>query len=134
MSTIIIITLLIVIICWPWITPWLMRHIRNFVARSIENTIRRSMGVPPPPKQKRRRRWSRKKEAEVYNDGTSGQSDYGEPPHDKPADMMKQVAEDVKFVEIKEFEETTIGDTPRETPYYREDQVSDAEFIEIKDK
>ena len=48
--------------------------------------------------------------------------------------MMKQVAEDVKFVEIKEFEETTIGDTPRETPYYREDQVSDAEFIEIKDK
>lgn len=113
MSTIIIITLLIVIICWPWIAPWLMRHIRNFVARSIENTIRRSMGMPPPPKQKRRRR---------------------EPPHGKPADMMKQVAEDVKFVEIKEFEETTIGDTPRETPYYREDQVSDAEFIEIKDK
>ena len=99
MSTIIIITLLIVIICWPWIAPWLMRHIRNFVARSIENTIRRSMGVPPPPKQKRRRR-NRKKEAEVYNDGTSGQSDYGEPPHDKPADMMKQVAEDVKFQQI----------------------------------
>ncbi|MGM9816101.1 MAG: hypothetical protein ACI304_03460 [Lepagella sp.] len=132
--SIFIIILIILIICWPWISPWLMRHIRNFVARHIENTIRRSMGVPPPPKQKRRRRWSRKDEPEIHDDGTSRQSDYGEPPHGKPADMMKQVAEDVKFVEIKEFEETTIGDTPRETPYYREEQVSDAEFIEIKDK
>lgn len=132
--SIFIIILIILIICWPWISPWLMRHIRNFVARHIENTIRRSMGVPPPPKQKRRRRWSRKDEPEIHDDGTSRQSDYGEPPHGKPADMMKQVAEDVKFVEIKEFEETIIGDTPRETPYYREDQVSDADFVEIKDK
>ncbi|MGN0237977.1 MAG: hypothetical protein ACI4AK_07840 [Lepagella sp.] len=132
--SIFIIILIILIICWPWISPWLMRHIRNFVARRIENTIRRSMGVPPPPKQKRRRRWSRKDEPEVHDDGTSRQSGYGEQPLGKPSDMMKQVAEDVEFTEYKEFEETTIGGTPRETPYYREDQVSDADFVEIKDK
>lgn len=49
--------------------------------------------------------------------------------------MMKEVAEDVQYTEVREYSQTTIhtesGDT---STTYTETQVEDVKFTEIKDK
>ncbi len=50
---------------------------------------------------------------------------------------MKDVAEDVEFTEIREFESESIleeSDARRSRRIYREEQVSDAEYTEIHAK
>lgn len=47
--------------------------------------------------------------------------------------IPKEYAEDVEFTEIMEFQDTTIVDESGSgTRVYRESQVSDVEFVEIK--
>jgi len=49
--------------------------------------------------------------------------------------MLRSVAEDVEFTEIREFGSAPIAgadETPRHK--YNEEQVSDVEFTEIKDR
>ena len=53
------------------------------------------------------------------------------------AAIMKDVAEDVEFTEMREFESESIleeSDARRSRRIYREEQVSDAEYTEIHAK
>jgi len=41
-----LIILLLLLILWPWISPYVTRWIRMFMARRAEDMMRRMMGMP----------------------------------------------------------------------------------------
>ena len=128
-----LIILIVVVLCWPWISRYLSRMVSNFMSHRAEDMMRRMMGMPS---RKEERKNARRKESEQRR-GTTGATSarayrkHGQAGH--PAELMKKVAEDAEYVEIKEFESTTIieddGATRR---IYHEEQVSDVEYTEIK--
>lgn len=130
-----LIILIIVLVCWPWISPYISRWIRNFMSRRAEDMMRRMMGMPSrkEERKKARRQESEKRKGAGGYSSARGRKKSRHATH--PAELMKKVAEDVEYVEIKEFESTTIieddGDTQR---VYHEEQVTDVEYTEIKTK
>lgn len=128
-----LILLLIIFLCWPWISKWLGGWFSKFMARRTEDMMRRMMGMPPLKEEERRRRKAQK-EASASSHSSRRRH---RPATEDAAGMMKSVAEDVEFTEIHEFESTTITENDPRTGtrrVYREEQVTDAEFVEIKDK
>ena len=135
-----LIILIIVIACWPWISRWL----KQFLARRAEDYLRKATGMPPRPgsrEEKRQQRTSR----QAYSSSQDNFSDsaaysrrsrqrrktrngYKEPI------IPPEYAEDVEFVETKSFSETTIGGSDRQPRQFHESQVSDVEWVEIKNK
>ena len=77
------------------------------------------MGMPPPPKRKS----SRQSKSYRSNQGRR---------HYEPI-IPKEYAEDVEFVEIKEFTaRQEISSDSKSSKIYHESQISDVEWIEIK--
>ena len=115
--------LIIVILLWPLISKWL----RGFMARRAEDMLRRMAGAPTR-KQEQKARRKREKEQRAQKPPT--------PPGPKPTDLMREVAEDVEFTEIKDFSSTTIEteNGRYEQRTYRESQVEDVKFTEVKEK
>lgn len=113
-----------------WLTPWLQR----FAARKTEDFIRRQMGMPP-----RDKKAERKAQNEARKAQNARRSSQGSRRHTQPSDepiIPKEYAEDVEFVEIKEFESTEVAAESadgKQKTVYRESQVSDAEWVEIKE-
>ena len=134
-----LIIVIIVIACWPWISRWL----RQFLARRAEDYLRKATGMPPRPGSREDRRQQRASQ-QAYSsasDNTSGSSytrrqrqrrrtrrGYNEPI------IPPEYAEDVEFVETKSFSETSIGESHGQTRQYNESQVSDVEWVEIRNK
>lgn len=117
----------LIIIClafifWEPISRWTKRA----MARRAEAILRKAMGMPPPPGKKKNNRKSYK--------SRRGQKKTTTRPD--PATLMKRVAEDVEFTEIREFtSETDIeftGPEGRKIRVVTEEQVTDAEYVEIK--
>lgn len=120
---IILIMLLLVWIFWPRIQAWLIR----MFMRRVQKQMFRAAGMEEPPRQKQQKRQRQK-------------------PHEErrrrerhPAKMMQEVAVDTDFTEIQEFHshQETTSHTTTEHPdgsvsYTTEEQVSDAEYTEIK--
>ena len=120
--------LILVFLCWPWIVKWF----RGFMARRMEDAARRMMGMPSRKEEQRRNRAKSKKQ-----NSQSGSYRRHRAPQQRPSDILEAVAVDVDYTEIKEFESTAdaeIGARGRQQRIYREEQVSDAEFTEIKGK
>lgn len=129
-----LIILLLICLFWPWISKWVGRWVQGFMARRFEDMTRRMMGMPSRKEERRRNRNSE-------TNGGNGRRRDARRRHRRPtenaADIMKTVAEDVEFTEVREFESTTITEETisggtRTRRVYREEQVSDAEFVEIK--
>lgn len=124
MTNALLIIILIVIffwLVWPSVARWLKRK----TIEKMQESILRQMGMPPPPKEKRKRR--EKTSGRGNNPGPGMRS-----PHSGPI-IPKEYAEDVEFVEIKEYSETTVETRKgTRTEIYHESQVSDAEWVEIK--
>lgn len=112
------------------------------MAHRAEDMMRRMMGMPTRREEERMRR-----KAAKDSDNTGGKTSRGSgsrqtrrhhrTPDFDAAEVMKQVAEDVEYTEIREFESTTIAETDRstgKTTIYEEEQVTDAEYVEIKSK
>lgn len=113
-----------------WLAPWIQRY----MARKAEDMIRRQMGMPPREKKSRRQQ---KAQASSGQNRSSARKPKGEP-DDGPI-IPPEYAEDVEFVEIKEFDnvevaaETVSDDGKKRTRReYTETQVSDAEWVDIK--
>lgn len=127
------IILIIIFLCWPWITKWL----RGYMARRAEDMVRRMAGMPSrKEEQKRRREQERQQKRNGYSAGSTRGRNRGSA-NGKDTDSirsMQEYAEDVEFTETKEYSETEIieDDGKGNRRIYRESQVSDAEYIEIK--
>lgn len=135
-----LIIVIIVIACWPWISRWL----RSFLARRAEDYLRKATGMPPRPGSREEKRQQRASSRQTYSSNADNFSDstysrrtrqrrrtrngYKEPI------IPPEYAEDVEFVETKSFSETTIGGSDRQTRQFHESQVSDVEWVEIKNK
>ena len=121
-------------IFWPQITRWIHR----FMARRAEDMVRKMAGMPSRKEEERRRKQQEKRQR-----ASGSRSNYSRDPRSggyaaNPEEVvhnMQQYAEDVEFVETKEYSETEIreDDTKGNERIYRESQVSDVEYIEIKD-
>ena len=136
-----LIIVIIVVFCWPWISRW----IRQYMARRAEDFLRRATGMPPRPgsrEDKRRQRAYGQNQYKAREDSSSASSSSysrrarqhrrARRGYDEPI-IPPEYAEDVEFVETKSFSETTIGASDGPGRQYTESQVSDAEWVEIKD-
>lgn len=125
------------------ISKWMQR----FLAHRTEDYLRKATGMPPRPGSREAKRQARQQpsasSANAYS-GTSGRQEgrtytrrtgrsrsYG---RHEPL-IPKEYAEDVEFVETINYSDTTIGaDYAGSRTVYHESQVSDAEWVEIKNK
>lgn len=132
---IIIILILVWLIFGARIRAWFSARIQRFIANRTEDFIRQATGMPPRDKKKRPGQGGKQAEngsrAQSYTRRrtTSGRT--------KGPIIPKEYAEDVEFVEIKEFSqakfEAHFSDNGGKVEYH-ESQVSDVEWIEIKGK
>lgn len=125
---------IIVIICWPWISKW----IKGFMSRRAEDAIRRMMGMPSRKEEQRRRK-------EQSNSNTNRRRDKAKstqtPAQEREADRkealrsMKENAVDVEYTEYREFSQTEIAveDGEGNKRVCTESQVTDVEYIEIRE-
>ena len=135
-----IVILLLLILFWPWISKWLSGWIRKFMANRAEDAMRRMMGMPSRKEQKRRERErQRRAQRGEPDDERTRESFYGDTDaqgnsrHERTSAMMQSVAVDVEYTEFKEFtKETVADDASGKTRIRTEEQISDAEFVEIK--
>lgn len=100
-----------------------------------EDFMRRMMGMPSRKEEKRRSRESgRTSGAASGGKGRKRRRRNGSP-SERPSEILSSVATDVEYTEIREFQSTRIAEG-REgaTRVVTEEQVSDVEYIEIKEK
>ena len=112
---------------WPSIARWLKRK----AMERAEDYMRASMGMPPRNKK-------RTKSDDSYS-GTRNsygwhqeKNPFGQDRYSKEPLIPKEYAEDVEFVETKDFSERETKIESNNTEIYHESQISDAEYIEIK--
>lgn len=113
--------LLLLFLLWPTI----MRLLRGYMSRKAEDYLRKMTGMPPREKSSRKSRSSHSAGRQKGKGDTSV--------HDDEPIIPREYAEDVEFVEIKEYSESvTIGENASGVSYTVESQVSDVEYREIK--
>lgn len=138
--SIFLIIIILGIAFWPWISRWL----RGYMARRAEDYLRRATGMPPRPGSREERRRQRATRQNAGTSGTASANSYysrrsrsknrGRGNQNEPI-IPREYAEDVEFVETKSYSETTIGASTRgSVRQYSESQVSDVEYVEIKDR
>lgn len=136
MGIIILLILIVVLpLLWPRISPYISRWIQQFMARRAEDMMRRMAGMPSRKEEKRRARERERQEQrqEQRYDGRRRNAAATQDLHRS----MQAYAEDVEFVEIKEFRETVISEETADSRNGRrrvvtESQVTDAEYTIIK--
>lgn len=129
-----LIILIILFVCWPWITKWTGRWFRGFMSRRAEDMMRRMMGMPSRKEEKRRRSAGGGKRDYHRQWQSAGGRSYRRPPRENAATLMKSVAVDVEYTEIKEFNSASfVTDDGRNVRIVTERQVSDVEYTEIKE-
>lgn len=109
-----------------WLTPWLQRY----AARKTEDFFRQQMGMPPRDKKADRKAKKQTTKNQTYSSRRKAQQ-----PSDEPI-IPREYAEDVEFVEIKEFENTEVAAESvddKTKVKYTENQISDAEWVDIKE-
>lgn len=139
-----------IILLLPVIIPFIGRKIKEYAMGKMEDRMRRMMGMPTRSEEKKARKAQAKTEAR--RDGWTASSEEGERGSSRfgfrsrhrnhnvgnPAEdirMMRMYAEDVEFVEIREYSAELRfeqDEQPGKVKFTYEEQVSDAEFVVIK--
>lgn len=141
-----LIILIILIVCWPWISRYLRRWVNGFMARRAEDMMRRMMGMPSRREEERRRKAGRRekgRESGFRDAGTDAnpssrrggrrQRGHRQYPRGHVAAMLQAVAIDTDFIEIREFSSSTIAESDGQTVTFTyEEQITDVRFTEIK--
>lgn len=110
--------------------------VRQYMAHRAEDMMRRMMGMPSRKEERsRRRREETESHTRTSSRGAGGQSREGARRHRRPsfdvAELLRSVAVDVEYVEIREFASTVISGGAGMRLVY-EEQVSDVEYVEIR--
>lgn len=114
---------------WPIISRWLKRK----AMERAEDYMRASMGMPP--RDKHRKSYKKQEQNFSGRDYGTGQGNPYTSQSEKEPLIPREYAEDVEFVETKEYSSTTIETHSKgKTKIYHESQISDVEWIEIKTK
>lgn len=134
---IILITIAFWLIFAPYIRPWLQRRAQQ----KMEDFLRRQMGMPTEKEQRRAAKEAERREEHERRHGVwsrpSRKSDSDMRPRREPI-IPAEYAEDVEFVEIREFKQRSILEDDDESRTHRrhtvitERQVSDVEYTEIR--
>lgn len=128
-----LITLLLILLLWPSIKIWL----RRFAANKTEDFLRTATGMPPRPGSRQAKRESRRENNNNYRNSSNGYyyraGRRQRQPEPAGPIIPKEYAEDVEFVEIKEFSQTTIHASVDygNKKEWHESQVTDVEWEEI---
>ena len=117
---------------WPMIARWLKRK----AAEKAEDYMRSTMGMPPRDKSRKRNQGYEQRTDREYNPygqqrGNHFRHEGGEEPL-----IPKEYAEDVEFVETKDYSSTTTYSetSKKKVETYHESQISDVEWTEIKSR
>lgn len=115
---------------WPRIKRWLARRAQKIMMNRMEDMMRSAAGMPPRDKKQQRRRREHTPDTEWSAPPRRPRtSRRGEPK------IPKEYAVDVEYTEYKEFtSSTTILDDGNEISWHQENQVSDVEWVEVKEK
>lgn len=123
---------------WPTVTRWIRAWVMRKLQRRAEDYMRAAAGMPPREEAKRSRRGSKEQRRGAASGDTergyAGRRRRAQSRGDEPL-IPKEYAVDVEYVEIKEYSESvTIGADSKaaETREWHESQVTDVEWIEIK--
>ena len=116
-------------------------QIRNWIHRRMmqrmEDIIRRSMGMPSVKEEQKMRKQAEKQNRKSgFRDPGAGTRTHHGPEVVRPDTIIpKEYAEDVDFVEYKDFSQSVeISESDDATSVRTEEQVSDVEYVEIKNK
>ncbi len=136
--------ILILIIIWMFFGPQIKQWAKRRMMEKVEDAFRAQMGMPSAKDERKRRREQQKAQRreqrhsrnQTFHTGAgSGRSSQS------VGDTLipREYAEDVEFVEYKEFSETTTTVTEeaadgKKRKIVTESQVSDVEYVEIKSK
>lgn len=131
-----LIILLLICLMWPLIVKWL----RALAMRKMEDVLRKAAGAPPREKRGSRRDYG--DAGRNWSERQSAYSGYGRSQRTRRGNddgpiIPREYAEDVDFVEVREFSETKIGAESRTSfgrrrNRYEESQVSDAVWEMVK--
>ena len=135
-----IILLVAVCVCGPWISRWSRQRAAEFAARRAEDYMRRMMGMPSRKEEERARRQSRNTGRASERKDKAGWADQSysrrgrrhRPARYRAADLMRAVAVDVEYTEIREYSSATIAADGARVRVETEEQVTDVKFTELK--
>ena len=134
--------ILLIFVFWNPIMRWLKRQAAN----KAEDYLRQATGMPPRPGSRRERKMRREEEKQRRNNNgnnayggqySSSSREYGRSHrnygYDDEPIIPKEYAEDVEFVETKDYSnEEKTDSSANSTTQYNESQISDVEWTEIK--
>lgn len=123
------IVILIALFFWL-VWPYIYRYLKRKAMEKTEDYLRTSMGLPPKYKKQKRKKGRKEEESprEYYQRRENPQGGRGSV--HEPL-IPKEYAEDVEFVEIREFSARETIVTGDKTVYH-ESQITDVEYTEIK--
>lgn len=106
------------------------------MARRAEDMVRKMAGMPSRKEEERRRKQQQRQQHDNSYSRTGRRGRQYASNEEDSIRSMQEYAEDVEFTETKEYSESEIleNESRSERSVYREEQVSDAEYIEIKEK
>lgn len=134
--------IILIILLLPLVWPYIRRAISSYMMGKMEDRMRRMMGMPTRAEEKKARKEQEKAEKKREERGEpSGfrfrghtrNHNVGNPAEDLR--MMRLYAEDVEFVEIREYSAEIHFEQDKESGKIKikyEEQVSDAEFVVIR--
>lgn len=133
---IILIVILALILLWPLLNRWLGPLLQRWIAGKMEDRFRRMMGMPTRKEERKAaKQWKKQQQKDGAQASAYGGTAYGPASRGRSRRPIipKEYAEDVEFVEIKEYSsDVEIGIKEDGTTFIKEEQVEDAEYIEIK--
>lgn len=128
-----LIIVLAIILFWPYISRWIAR----LVARRMEDMVRRQFGMPPRKEEERQKRERGGENDSRYDRGYGGRQRRGYYSGDSKGGPIipPEYAEDIEYTETIDYsEDTEVCSDGKSTRVYHESQVSDVQYVEIKDK
>ena len=120
-------------LCWPAISRWLKRK----AMERADSYLRNMMGMPPREKSNKKKTGNRaaSEERSYYDTGSYyKKNNRSRNPSGHEPLIPKEYAEDVEFVETIDHSEKIHIKSETVNENYKESQISDAEFTEIKIK
>ena len=119
----------------PVLRRWFAPMLQRWAMGRMEDTMRRMAGMPTRKEEKKARRKSGQRRDGNREASSRFRNARRQPPRRRSTiGMLRYVAEDVEFTEIKEFDDGSVITHTTKVTYREEEQVEDAEFTELTSK
>lgn len=131
----------LIVVLGPLLRRWIAPLFQRWAMGKMEDQMRRMAGMPTRKEEKKARKQRERMQregAERFRRAAAGSRSgarYGSrSTSHSTIGMLRYVAEDVEFTEVKEFGSDPTPGGAHEVRYKVEEQVEDADFVEIKEK